>query len=253
LIATALAPSNGPAAAPRYSFHGDPGVPDISGIWYGTYTGAQGDRPQFATPDQDITTWAPWPPPLTSTFQKTADERIAAIRAGRATGDLGARCLPFGMPWGLTAKFYPDEIIQTPGVVSILVYGTFPIMIWTDGRSHPEDLTPSFNGHSIGRWVGDTLEVDTVGIDAATAVDAGPRTPHSAKLHMVSRIQRVSADRLHVHVTLHDEDAFTEPMVTTNIWRRQTGPLWELLDDRSCFENNRNLPDASGATGFTKF
>ena len=29
----------------------------------------------------------------------------------------------------------------------------------TGGRPHPDDLEPSYPGHSIGRWHGDTLVV----------------------------------------------------------------------------------------------
>jgi hypothetical protein len=253
LSLVAFAAALGHAQAPGVSFHGDPSAPDISGLWLGTYTGPPGDRPQIPIDDRSITRWAPWPPPLTPPFQKQHDERLAAARAGRAVGDIGARCLPFGMPIMATLKVYPDEIVQTPGVVSLLVFGTFPIMIWTDGRGHPPDLVSSYNGHSIGRWVGDTLHVDTVGILAATPVDAGPRTPHSAKLHMTWTIERVASDVLHVRVTLFDEDAFFEPMVTTNIWRRKRTREWEVLDDQSCFENNRNATDESGVPGFNKF
>jgi hypothetical protein len=238
--------------APGYSFYGDPGAPNIAGLWFGTFTAAPGERPQGGGEDRDITHWAPWPPPLQPPYRTLFDKKMAAAKAGRQLGDIGAKCLPFGMPWAFTLKVYPDEIIQTPGEVSIWVWGTFPIVIWTDGRPHPKDLTPSYNGHSIGYWEGDTLHVDTVGIVAATPVDA-VGTPHSAKLHMKSTIQRVAPDTVHVHVTLYDEEAFTEPMVTTDIWRRKSGREWELLDDGSCFENNRNTPDDSGATGFKHF
>jgi hypothetical protein len=238
------------AGSPR--FHGDATAPDISGVWLGTYAGPPGDRPQVPTPDAYITRWAPWPPPLTAQFQKLADERIAAARSGRAIADDGARCYPLGVVRALTSKVYPDEIIQTPGAVSILVFGRGTIVIWTDGRPHPANLQPSYKGHSIGTWKGDTLQVDTVGIIAAP-IDAGPRTPHSAKLHVKWSIQRVAPDVLHLHVTLYDEEALTEPMVTTNIWRRKSGPEWEVLDDQSCFENNRNEPDAAGAPGFKTF
>ena len=122
----------GAAASSGYSFHGDPSAPDISGLWLGTYTGPPGDRPQLPTVDRDITRWAPWPPPFTPAYQKIADERLAAAKAGRQLGDIGARCLPFGLPWGLTLKVYPDEVIQTPGQVSIWVTGTFPLIIWTE-------------------------------------------------------------------------------------------------------------------------
>ena len=111
----------------------------------------------------------------------------------------------------LASKNYPDEIIQTPGQVGIWLWGMPPIMVFTDGRPHPKDLKPSYNGHSTGYWIGDTLHIDTVGIRAETPVDSVPRTPHSDKLRISTTIRRVDADTLHVHITLYDEDAFTEP------------------------------------------
>jgi hypothetical protein len=114
------------AKAQVVSLYGDKGVPNISGLWLGTATGVPGTQPK--TPDgRPQTYWAPWPPPLTPAYQKRADERIAAQAAGRAIGDNGARCLPFGMPWGFISKVYQDEIVQTPGAVTILVFNTFPL------------------------------------------------------------------------------------------------------------------------------
>jgi hypothetical protein len=56
-----------------------------------------------------------------------------------------------------------------------------------------------------------------------------------------------------MQITLFDEDAFTEPMVTTELLHRKAGPGWQELDDISCFENNRNQVDSGGAPGFDKF
>jgi hypothetical protein len=240
------------STGPGYSFYGDPGAPDISGLWFGTFTVGGKERPQGPYEDQDITHWAPWPAPLQPAYQKLFDDRVAAAKKGRQLGDLGARCLPLGMPVEFALKVYPDEIIQTPGQVSLWVFGLFPIVIWTDGRPHPKDLKPSYNGHSIGYWEGDTLHVDTVGIVAATPITA-VATPHSAELRIETTIRRVAKDRLHLHVTLFDNEAFTEPMVATDIFRRKSGAKWEVLDDGSCFENNRNQPDDTGATGFKSF
>ena len=251
--AARAAPPAEPHSQTGYSLYGDPGAPDISGLWLGSYSSAPGNRPQDPTPDREITPWAPWPPPLTPEYQKKADERIAAAKKGRQIGDLGARCLPFGQIQ-ITLGIFPDEVIQTPGEVSLWFWGAgSPLVIWTDGRDHPKDLAPSYDGHSIGYWVGDTLYVDTVGIMPTTPIDPGPRTPHSGKLHMKWTMQRVAPDVLHVHVTLYDADALTEPMVVTAIWRRKAGHEWEMLDDASCFENNRNAPDAQDVTGFQKF
>jgi hypothetical protein len=243
------------APARAVSYYGDPGAPNISGLWLGTEIGepgvgfAPGRGPADGRPP---TYWAPWPLPYTAAYQKINDERVAAAKAGRQLGDTSASCFPFGMPRAISTKVYQDEITQTPGVVTIWVNSTFPIMIWTDGRPHPKDPPLSFNGHSIGYWAGDTLFVDTVGISPLSVIDQ-MRDPHSAKLHLKWTVQRVSDNTLHVRLTMYDDEAFKEPVTTTNIWRRMSGPEWAVLDDESCFENNKNLTDSTGAVGFPKF
>ena len=67
-------------------------------------------------------------------------------------------------------------------------------------------------------------------------------------------LQPVTKDILHVHSTFHDDDAFTEPVTTTNIWQRKTDRRWEQLDDASCFENNKKLPNMGRTpSGFIKY
>ena len=80
------------------SLYGDPGVPDISGTWLGTVAVAPGEHTQTPVDERNKTTWAPWPAPLTPEYQKKTDEHIAATKAGRQLGDIGSRCLPFGVP-----------------------------------------------------------------------------------------------------------------------------------------------------------
>ena len=240
---------------PGVSYFGRTIAPNITGLWIGTLTGVPGVpfAPNRGSADgRPATFWAPWPPPYKPAFQKIYEDRIAAAKAGRALGDYSAKCVPFGLPLMLTTKVYPDEVVQTPGQVTIFVNNTLPIMIWTDGRPHPKDLQPSFNGHSIGYWVGNTLFVDTVGLNGLSALNSA-RNPVGPHPHLKWTIQPVAKDTLHVYITLYDDDAFTEPMVTTNIWKRVTDPNWQVLDDASCFENNRNEIDESGAVGFKKY
>ena len=255
--AQAPAQESGTFPPPGVSFYGDPGAPDISGLWLGTAMAVPGQGPannSGTTADGRPPLYlTPWPLPYKPEYQKIADERAAAQKQGRALGDISARCLPFGLPVMLLNKNYPDEIVQTPGAVSFFIFGTFPIIIWTDGRPHPADLKPSYNGHSIGHWVGDTLYVDTVGINNTTPID-GLRDPHSGKLHLKWTVQRVANDRLHTHITLYDDDAFTEPVTTTNIWARKTDRKWEILDDASCFENASGVSDQKPLEeGFVRF
>ena len=242
------------APGPSPHLDGDPTRPDLSGLWLGTLTGHPGEAfgPNRGPADgRPPTFWAPWPLPYTPAYQKIYDERVAAAKKGRQLGDLSSKCLPFGMPEVLVGKVYPDEIIQTRGEVTLLINSTVPVTIWTDGRGHPADLKPSFNGHSIGHWVGDILYVDTVGIRGDTPID-NARDPHGPDLHVKWSIQKVDPDTLHVHVTLYNPSAFTEPVTTTNIWRRKNEPQWDVLDDASCFENNNNQTGTPG-DGFVKF
>ena len=249
----AAAQSDPAATAPGHTLYGDPHAPDISGLWFQSYPVEPGASPQVTPEPGSVVQWYPWPAPLTPAYRKIADERIAAVKEGRTIGDIGVKCLPWGLPRMLAGTPYPDEIVQTPNVVTIFIFGTFPIMIWTDGRPHPKDLKPSYNGHSIGRWDGDTLHVDTVGIMPTTVVEADYNTPHSDKLHMETTIRLVGPDTIHVHITLTDPEAFTEPMVITNILRRRSGPKWQMLDDISCFENNKQASDEKPADGFLRF
>lgn len=241
---------------PGVSFYGDPGSPDISGLWLGTSMAVPGQGPANNTgktaDGRSPLYLTPWPLPYQPAFQKISDERAAALKKGHALGDIGARCLPFGLPAMLLNKNYPDEIIQTPGEVTLLIFGTFPIVIWTDGRPHPADLKPSYNGHSTGYWVGDTLFVDTVGINQTTPID-GLHDPHSGKLNIKWSIERVAKDKLHAHITLYDDEAFTEPVTTTNILDRKTDRKWEMLDDQSCFENASGISEKPVEAGFTRF
>ena len=241
---------------PGVSFNGDPAVPDISGLWQGSQIGVPGvpPAPNRGPPDGEPQVyWTPFPLPFTPAYQKIVDEREAALKQGRALADISAACLPFGMPRVLVSRVYPDEVVQTPGQVTFFLNSSFPIVVWTDGRGHPADWKPSFNGHTIGRWIGDTLFAETVGINNLTSLDHS-RVPHSEKLVLRWTVRKVAPDRLHLVATVDDPEALREPVTVVNVARRKTDPNWQVLDDGSCFENNRTNVDAEGNTdGFTKF
>lgn len=255
-VAPALAQDAATFPPPGVSFNGAPGVPDVSGLWQGSQIGKPGiaPAPNRGPPDGEPQVfWTPWPLPWTPAYQKIVDERDAAAALGRQLGDIGAQCLPFGMPKMLLSEVYPNEIVQTPGQTTFWFYSAFPVTVWTDGRDHPKDLKPSFNGHSIGRWIGDTLFAETLGINALTSFDHSV-APHSGKLTMNWTLRKVAPDRLHVIATIFDEEALREPITVVNVYRRKADPNWQVLDDGSCFENNRTRVDENGTTdGFVKF
>ena len=88
--------------------------------------------------------------------------------------------------------------------------------IFLDGRSHPTQLLPTWVGHSVGRWEGDTLVVDTVGFnDRGWTWRAYPRTE---RLRMTERYRRPDFRHLDVHVTIDDPGVFTRPWSQTMTW-----------------------------------
>ena len=69
-----------------------------------------------------------------------------------------------------------------------------------DGRSHPATLSPSYYGHSIGWWEGDTLVVDTIGFNEGFWLDRRG-SPHTEQLHTVERFTRKDEANMQYEVT----------------------------------------------------
>jgi len=103
---------------------------------------------------------------------------------------------------------------------------------------HSANVKPSWFGESIGHYEnGDTLVVDTIGLNTRTFVD-NYRTPHTDKLHVVERFKLTNVDsRIEVTVTVEDPGAFTSLWSAQQIYRRvEIGPMAES----TCIEGNFN-------------
>ncbi|MGX7895313.1 hypothetical protein [Tsuneonella sp. HG222] len=178
--------------------------------------------------------------PLTPEYQAIRAER-AQERARLAEGAQG--CEWPGMPRIMTYP-YPLEILHTPGRVTMIFEAESQVRrIFLDRAEHlPEDeLDPTYNGDSIGRWEGDTLVVDTIGLHDRT--EFGAAVPHSTDLRIVERMRYIDGDTMEVKMTLIDPRAFTQPIEQTVIYSKR--PDWRIRE-YSCAENNRDAPDASG-------
>src|ERR1700733_9074207 len=127
-------------------------LPDWSGVW----------TPNMTDQERRIKTDpVPW--------NKAAAAQIAKLEAAEKAGDpkgLFINCLPESMPSWMLITHNALEFLFTPGRVTILGEsdGNRLRRIYTDGRRHPDDPDPTFHGHSVGRWEGETLVVDTVGV-----------------------------------------------------------------------------------------
>lgn len=176
------------------------GQPDLSGIW-------QVSGKYLMNIAADLK-------PGEVPFQPWAETVFNQRRGGtRAKDDPAARCLP-GMP-KLDALPYPFKIYDTPGAVVILYEGfTTYRQIFLDGRALPKDPQPTWMGYSVGRWEGDTLVVETVGIEESTWMDNAGH-PHSDALHLTERFTRRDFGHMDLQMTIDDPKAYTKPWTIT--------------------------------------
>lgn len=220
-----------------------PAHPDLSGVWL------QDQGVLFSDPTKGVASGrhpgydeSKNPAPLTPEYAARYEATKAARKAGRSVDDPTANCVPPGMPRLMVSPF-PFEILHTPGRITfIFTVDSYVRRIFTDGRGHPEDLDPTFNGDSIGRWEGDTLVVETTGLREDTKLQS-TGIPHSAELKVLERIRMTSPDKIEDEITMIDPLAFTRPYVSTRTYTRLKG---EEIQEYVCADNNRSAVDPSG-------
>jgi len=157
-----------------------------------------------------------------------------------ANGDYTGSCLPFGLQRSINAP-NPFQIIHdgNPGhgyVAFLFEVGNWFHVVPTDGRSVPKDPNPQWFGHSIGRWEGETLVIETRGFNGWTRLDTIGH-PHSDQLHLTQTFRRTDADHIAYAVTVDDPVFYTRPWKNERVITRQKGELIEY----SCEENNKDL------------
>jgi len=138
------------------------------------------------------------------------------------------RCKPAGGPGFFNAPGF--EIVDAPDerrVYLLNIAGPHSWrVIYVDGRPHPTGATlkPSFFGHSVGRWEGDTLVIDTVGFNEKQWL-AGSY-PTTDQLHLVERISRPNLKTLIYEATIDDPGAYTAPWTVRWQINETTASSW---------------------------
>lgn len=159
--------------------------------------------------------------PYKPDYQKVYEHTIAEAIKGNISDPVGACQQPHGMPRELGGIPGGPEIIVTPDQVRMMYYWfNATRRIYTDGRKHPTgiDLVSSFMGHAIGKWEGDTLVVDTVGMNPGIYDRTG--APHSGEVHVMERIRMIAPDILEAQITIEDPVMLTKPWKVTRHMRR---------------------------------
>jgi hypothetical protein len=231
----AAQPAKTPSAAhPKGQYATLEKLPDWGGVWVlqRPAPGTVRERPEFK--GEYRTRYEAW--------QKTVKEN-----AGVAPRDT-SNCMPPGMPNMMATGQYPVEFLFTPGRVTTHHEAWMQWRsIWTDGRPHPDDWDGGIFGHSIGKWEGSTLVVETIGIKTITELGGGMK--HSDKLKITERISLSPKDpnQLLVAMTLEDPEALAKPYHINHTFKRERD--WNLMEF-ICAENDRNPVGADGHTTF---
>jgi hypothetical protein len=187
---------------------------DLSGVWM-----PQTNTPTFSSTEPPLQPWA------AAKYQSTRPGN--GPRADSESRDPMLNCDPPGIPRLLLLPF-PMQLVQIPGtVVMLFEYDHFIRQIFLDRRGHASDLDPTWMGDSVGHWEGDTLVVDTVGLNDKSWVDQVGH-PHSDALHVVERIRRVDHDTLRDDIILYDPKAYTQPWKGQQIFKLKPG--WHLME-----------------------
>jgi hypothetical protein len=230
-IATAaLLISMGPAQA-----FDDARYPDLSGQWLRVRFAVSGQPAFDPTKSWGLGQGAP----LTPEYRAILEASIAdQANGGQGNWHSGARCMPPGMP-GTMNGYNSMEIIVLPEITYIMIEHNLPVhrRIYTDGRDWPDEVEPSYQGYSIGRWIDttgssryDLLEVETRHFKGPRALDPAGMPTHADNQSIIK--ERISFDKsdpklLHDEITLIDH-AFTRPWTVTKTYQRDPAkyPVW---------------------------
>jgi hypothetical protein len=233
------APPNPPqqgGTAPRQMRGPAPPVPgpphdphDLTGVWNGRrgYGGST-----FGRQGPEMTEWGK------QQFKLAKASNNGEYTLKETNDPILTKCLPPGTP-RIYLQPVPIQVIQTPkAVLFIFEYDHITRYVFTDGRKHPEDITPTYMGHSIGRWDGDIFVVDTVGFNDKTWLDRVGHA-HSDQLHVIERFHRLDQNNLELDITMEDAKALAKP------WDVHFGfslhADWDILEaactDNAAFEN----------------
>jgi hypothetical protein len=136
--------------------------------------------------------------------------RLRAREGGNGFAMPGTNCLPVGIP--LVTNFSEfSKIVQTPGlIIMLLELNNSYRQIYTDGRKLPADPSPSWLGYSTGRWEGDTLVVETNGLNDKGWLDAQGH-PQSEAMQITERYHRRDFGHMDVETTFDDPKMYTRP------------------------------------------
>jgi hypothetical protein len=192
-----------------------------------------GGQPSYRIADLSNPNLKPW---VKERMKKDNDE----VLAGKIAFTAASSCMPLGVP-GFMVQGGPNALyfVQTPAQVRMISQSNQQVRRVAMGVPHSAKPKSSWYGESVGHYEGDTLVVDTIGINDKLPVDIY-RTPHTEKLRVVERWRMVDGARMmEATFMVDDPDTFHEPWWGMRRYRRAQREDNEVI----CAEGNRNLFD----------
>ena len=225
---TAQQGGQGTGGGPRRYVPPAPGPPhdphDLSGIWLRYGPGFGGDAAGRPTLGSE---WLKDELPLTpaglaklnANHSGKGPRRVLPAEGNDPLSDANVP----GLLRALIRTDWPFQFIQAQDkVVQLFEWDRIWREIWTDGRNMPEDPGPRFYGYSVSKWDGDTLDVETYGLDARVWGDEWGM-PFTENMHLLERWHRLDRDNLELNITFTDPEYYTRPFSSeTQRFRLQT-------------------------------
>jgi hypothetical protein len=213
--------------------------PDFTGVW-GIYRGGRGADPKLAAPPASPLALKP---EYAQPYEARRATEAESAKRGEPLANTSVLCVPYGVPTMMSVAIYPVEIVQTSKQVTIIGEAFSEVRrVYLDRpQQDPEDVAPGYYGRSVGRWEGDTLVVDTVGIKPTVSGYRG--MPHSDRMRITERLHLVSSDILHDQITIDDPVVLEKPVSYTIAYKKMPG-TYEMVE--FVCDNNREYIDEKG-------
>jgi hypothetical protein len=184
--------------------------------------------------------------PLNDAGKAAYAKTIAGLKDESITDEARKFCVPDGLPrvWN---NPYPFEIVHgPPGNVTILYELSHQVRVVRMNKEMPayRELIsfPSYNGHSIGKFDGDTLVIESAGFKGKTFADA-TGAPQSDEMRTVERIRRISPTQLEVLITVNDPEYYTREWQARFVFNLRNDLR---IEDYVCGEEHRDISSIPG-------
>lgn len=247
---TPAPPGSGTAGAANVPRTPD-GKPDMSGVWqemnYLRWQTLPKEDEQWLTPKELAFSRALTPATRGMTMAESREPRPyqpwaekvykygqepPGARFGRDRAELNKNCFPRDPKRIMDSNGRPSlEIKQSPNRLLILLEDDHWFrQVWIN-EEHPKNVEVTWMGHSVGKWDGDTLVIDTIAIDDRNSYGANM---HSDAFHLVERLRRVSRNTIQGIVTVDDPKVYTRPWTDQTIIYKLSPPGAKLHPEVNC-------------------